>query len=226
MPVRSPVWRALTLLSFALVAFFGASAIVIAVRGDASTAQATGANQLGLALARSSAATTLPVPTVPPTTAPPAPPPAPAPEPVPEPDPEPAPPARDSSPPAARNVDPAPAPALVSTSCQSLSAGGLIAAHSGIKPYSGDGGLSANAQAFALTLCNAHAEGNLFHSGQAAGENLAWIYSSGGCMNDGVAVVGYWMNSPAHRANIERFSVVGGGVACDGNNTYFVAQYR
>ena len=92
--------------------------------------------------------------------------------------------------------------------------------------FSVDGGLSASAQAFALTLCNAHVEGNLFHSGQAAGENLAWIQSTGGCLNDGNLVIQTWLGSPAHRANLDRFSVVGAGVACDGSNTYFVAQYR
>ena len=68
-------------------------------------------------------------------------------------------------------------------------------------------------------------EGNLFHSGQGAGENLAWIQSTGGCLNDGNLVVQTWLGSPAHRVNLDQFSVVGAGVACDGSNTYFVAQY-
>jgi hypothetical protein len=124
---------------------------------------------------------------------------------------------------AAAPAPPAPPPV---SSCQSLSAGGLISAHQSVHAFSADGGLSASAQAFALTLCGAHAEDRLFHSGQGAGENLAWIQSSGGCLNDGSLVVQTWLASPAHRANLDRFSVVGGGVACDGSNTYFVAQYR
>ena len=102
----------------------------------------------------------------------------------------------------------------------------MVAAHSSVKPFSSDGGLNASASGFALALCNAHAGENVFHSGQAAGENLAWVYSSGGCVNNAAMVMQAWLASPTHRANIDRFGVVGAGVACDGFNTYFVAQYR
>jgi hypothetical protein len=205
MPFRSPLWRAVTLLSVALVAFFGIAGLVIAVRsgGSIARAAATAPSQSALtesALTESSAGTTTsPPPTVPPTTEPSSPPPAPS---------------------------PAPVPAVVASLCHALPAGGLIAAHQAVHPFGVDGGLSAGAQAFAFTLGNAHAEDNLFHSGQAAGENVASIFSSGGCVNDGNLIVQYWLGSPAHRANIDQFSVVGAGVACDGNNTYFVAQYR
>jgi uncharacterized protein YkwD len=100
----------------------------------------------------------------------------------------------------------------------------VISAHQAFKPYSVDGGLNAGAQNFAFTLCNAHAGGNLFHSGQAAGENVGWIGASG-CVNDANAIFNAWLASPAHRSNIERFGIMGAGVACDGTNTYFVAQY-
>lgn len=228
MPFRSPLWRAVTLLSVALVAFFGIAALVIAVRSGGSIARAAATAPSQSALTESSAGTTTsPPPTVPPTTEPELPPPAPEPEPAPA-----VVPPQGTGATSAPEVAPAPAPspapvpAVVASSCQALPAGGLIAAHQAVHPFGVDGGLSAGAQAFAFTLCNAHAEDNLFHSGQAAGENVAWIFSSGGCANDGNLIVQYWLGSPAHRANIDQFSVVGAGVACDGNNTYFVAQYR
>ena len=99
-----------------------------------------------------------------------------------------------------------------------------MSAHQSFKPFAVSGALNAGAQNFAFTLCGANAGGNLFHSGQSAGENLGWIGASG-CVNNADAIFQAWLSSPGHRSNIDRFGVMGAGVACDGSNTYFVVHY-
>ena len=228
MPPASWLWRALGVVLAVLVVVFGGTAILISVREAPSSPQASELRSARIRAPEGLPFTETPLPTVPPTTLPP---PAP-PEPEAEPDPAPAPaPAAGGSrqqssaaPAPAPAPDPAPPPSA--GPCQNLGGGALVAAHSSVKPYSGDGALSASATGWALTLCNAHVGDGIYHSDQAAGENLAWVYSSGGCVNNASMVLQAWLASPAHRANIDRFSVVGAGVACDGSNTYFVAQYR
>jgi len=218
--------RSLSVVLAGVVVLFGGAAIVINTRDAPAPPQASELRSARVQALEGVPFTEVPLPTVPPTTQPP--PPPPPPEPEPEPDPAPAPSGSrqqsSSAPPAAQAAALAPQPSGVT--CQNLGGGALVAAHSSVKPYSGDGGLSASASGWALTLCNALVGDGIYHSGQAAGENLAWVYSSGGCLNNAAMVMQAWLASPSHRANIDRFSVVGAGVACDGSNTYFVAQYR
>jgi len=113
-----------------------------------------------------------------------------------------------------------------------MPSGGLVSGVNAQRSANGlaplrDGAYTGSAQSFAFTLCNSHAGGNLWHSGSAPGENVGWMYSSGGCVNDANGMVGAWMNSAPHRANIlnPNFTVTGAGAACDGTNAYFVVQF-
>ena len=132
---------------------------------------------------------------------------------------------------------PAPGP---SASAQGGVAGSIINGMNGARGQAGlggfavDGGMNANAQFHANRLasggggCN-----NLYHSselgawyaGHAAGENVACVSP---CNGNGGQIVGLWLNSPSHRANIldGGFNFVGVGVACNGNALYAVAQFR
>ncbi|HEY8217319.1 MAG TPA: CAP domain-containing protein [Acidimicrobiia bacterium] len=119
-------------------------------------------------------------------------------------------------------------------------AGGIVnglnaaRAQAGLPGFAVDGGMNGNAQFHANRLasggggCN-----NLWHSGElgawyaghASGENVACISP---CQGNAGVVVGMWLNSPPHRANILNggYSFVGVGVACNSGAMYAVAQFR
>ena len=61
--------------------------------------------------------------------------------------------------------------------------------------------------------------------GALRGENVAcWP----GCPADGGGIVGMWLNSPGHRANIMNggFRFIGVGAYCSWGRTFAVAHYR
>ncbi len=64
-----------------------------------------------------------------------------------------------------------------------------------------------------------------WYAGHSAGENVAcWP----GCPADGGGIVGMWLNSPGHRANIMNggFRFIGVGAYCSWGRTFAVAHYR
>jgi uncharacterized protein YkwD len=144
---------------------------------------------------------------------------------------------------------PAPAPATVAPAppeppppaAASCSGGGDVAAlHNAIRCANGlgalasDGGVDANAQAAANRLlgggsCDTmtHTDVGSVYAGLSAGENLGCVYSSAGCSGSFAGLMGSWMASPGHRANIldPSYTRIGAASACDGHNQYFVVQF-
>jgi uncharacterized protein YkwD len=223
-----------------MVALAGLGAVVAASTGDGQqAASAPGPNARPGTKATSTTeppvevkgivvTTTQPAP-VEPTTTTAAPAPAPDPAPTVAPAPEPAP-------------DPAPAPAPCPSPGGASLAEGILNGHRNIRCENGlpdvalDPEMSGHAQFQAERLMSAGACANLFHSPELStwyaagywGENAACMDWSGGCWSDAQRVMDGWMASPEHRPNIlgPNYHYIGIGIACDGQHTYMVVQFR
>jgi uncharacterized protein YkwD len=143
-----------------------------------------------------------------------------------------------------RPPDPPPAPEAAA--CPS--AGGestveaLLNGHRSVRCENGlgdvalDPAMSEHAQFHAERLLAAGACASLFHSSELPewygagywGENAGCVAWSHGCWSDTDYLMNGWMNSDEHRPNIlnPEFHWIGIGIACDGQHTYFVVQFR
>jgi uncharacterized protein YkwD len=143
---------------------------------------------------------------------------------------------RPAEPPPEPSVAPCPSPGGDAPVDALLNSHRSVRCQNGLGDVALDPAMNEHAQFHAERLLAAGACASLFHSTELSewysagywGENAACVAWSHGCWGDTDYVMNGWMNSDEHRPNIlnPEFHWIGVGIACDGQHTYFVVQFR